>query len=206
MSGSDNSESESSEASRRREKSPAFSPRKHRRTSPPKHPPRNLIPRPRFSSMLSEEELAMQQQEIYRRNLPSLRGPDPALPLPMAIIIEQKLALQHLEIQRLLNDNQQLAATHIGLRQELATMQDQLQRRREISLTETDKGEQIRTLVERVSKQEVDLRAMDSLKDDLEKLLVQRQELSLKAQADALQLATLKSQIDGLHKELQHMR
>eukprot|EP00250_Pteridium_aquilinum_P007861 c17494_g1_i1 orf=152-1639(+) len=212
-----NSDSESSEGSRRRERTPASSPRRHRRTSPPRHPPRfarNLIPRPRFSAMLSEDELAAQQYEMYRRNLPPLVGPDPGMPPPPPpMLFEQKLALQHLEIQRLLSDNQQLAATHLSLRQELAATREQLQCRQGISQTETEKDEQIRTLVERVSKQEVDLRAMDSLKDDLEKLLVQRQELSsrlqqetLRAQADALQIATLKNQIDSLHNEVQRAR
>ena len=49
---------------------------------------------------------------------------------PMPPLIEVKLATQHVEIQRLLIENQRLLATHIALRQELAAAQQQL---REIS-------------------------------------------------------------------------
>ena len=47
---------------------------------------------------------------------------------PMPPLIEEKLATQHAEIQRLLTENQRLAATHIALRQELAAAQQELQR------------------------------------------------------------------------------
>jgi chromosome segregation ATPase len=47
-------------------------------------------------------------------------GPSP----PM--MIEQKLAIQHAEIQRLLGENQRLAVTHIALRQELTAAQQEI--------------------------------------------------------------------------------
>lgn len=176
--------------------------------------PRDMLPlhqglRPRLSPMFSEEELANQQDDMYRRNLPPLLGPHSGLPRPA--FIEQKLASQHAEIQRLLNDNEQLVAIHATLRHDLSAAQQELQHRN--SQTETEKDGRIKALLERVSQMEVDLRAMDSLKEDMEKLLLQRQELVAKlqqetqrAQVDAHQLATLKAQIDGLQQELQHAR
>lgn len=53
---------------------------------------------------------------------PLMSGP------PGPIILEQKLSQQHNEIQRLLTENQRLAATHVALRQELAAAQQEIQR------------------------------------------------------------------------------
>ena len=47
---------------------------------------------------------------------------------PMPPLIEEKLATQHAEIQRLLTENQRLAATHIALRQELVVAHKELER------------------------------------------------------------------------------
>jgi chromosome segregation ATPase len=44
------------------------------------------------------------------------------------MIIEQKLAMQHAEIQRLLGENQRLAVAHVVLRQEFSAAQQELMR------------------------------------------------------------------------------
>ena len=44
------------------------------------------------------------------------------------MMIEQKLAIQHAEIQRLLGENQRLAVTHVALRQELTAAQQEIMR------------------------------------------------------------------------------
>ena len=43
-------------------------------------------------------------------------------------LLEQKIQSQHMEIQALLAENQRLAATHVALRQELASAQQEMQR------------------------------------------------------------------------------
>lgn len=57
---------------------------------------------------------------------PSIVGPVGAQTPPM--VIEQRLAAQHAEIQRLLGENQRLAVTHVALRQELAAAQQEILR------------------------------------------------------------------------------
>lgn len=42
--------------------------------------------------------------------------------------MEQKVTTQHSEIQKLLTENQQIAVTHVALRQELAAAQQEIQR------------------------------------------------------------------------------
>lgn len=178
--------------------------------------PPHLAPHPGLAPMFIEQKLASQQAEMQRllnENMPPHLGPHSGLP-PM--LIEQKLATQHAEIQRLLSENQRLAATHVSLRQEIVTMQQELQRIQANTPLETEKDEQIRALSEKVSRMDVDLRAMDSLKGDLEKLLSQRQELSAQLQfytqesqrtkVDTHQIAALKTEVDSLHQELQHAR
>jgi hypothetical protein len=77
---------------------------------------------------------------------PQNAGPPPILPgLPAAAMIEQKLHAQHNEIQRLLAENQRLAATHVALRQELAASQQEVQRAQSIIQgVQNDKEVQVR--------------------------------------------------------------
>uniref|UniRef100_A0A7I4F8Z4 Uncharacterized protein n=2 Tax=Physcomitrium patens TaxID=3218 RepID=A0A7I4F8Z4_PHYPA len=44
------------------------------------------------------------------------------------LLMEQKVTTQHSEIQKLLTENQQIAVTHVALRQELAAAQQEIQR------------------------------------------------------------------------------
>lgn len=57
---------------------------------------------------------------------PNLMGPHGLQSPPLAI--EQKLAAQHAEKQRLIGENQRLAMTHVALRQELAAAQQEIMR------------------------------------------------------------------------------
>lgn len=174
-------------------------------------PPPHLAPHPGLPQMLMEQKQA-EMQRMLTENMPPHLGHHPGLPP----IIEQKLATQHAELQRLVSENQHLAASHGALRQELAAMQQEMQHMQANTQHEAEKDDQIRALLDKVSQMEVDLRAMDSLKADLEKLLSQRQELSAqlqfykqetqKVRGDAHEVLALKSEIDGLHQELHHAR
>lgn len=59
---------------------------------------------------------------------PPMVVPPPLMAGPPSALLEQKITTQHNEIQRLLTENQRLAATHVALRQELAAAQQEVQR------------------------------------------------------------------------------
>eukprot|EP00249_Psilotum_nudum_P021773 c28238_g1_i6 orf=237-1130(+) len=139
-------------------------------------------------------------------------------------LVEQKLATQHAEIQRLLTENQRLAATHVALRQELATVQQELHRLQQVlGVAQAEKEQQWRGLIEKNSKLEADLRSTESLKAELQKfqteaqnLALHRQELSaqaqqlsqdlLRARTDAQQIPIMQSDIESLQQEIHRAR
>ena len=143
---------------------------------------------------------------------------------PMPPLIEEKLATQHAEIQRLLTENQRLAATHIALRQELAAAQQELQRFQQvIGGIHAEKDQQLRGLVEKTGKMEAELRALEPIKAELQraqleaqKLMGSRQELTTQVQQltqelhrlrnEAQQVPSLKLEIDGFRQEIQRAR
>ncbi|MCO5549356.1 hypothetical protein L7F22_002826 [Adiantum nelumboides] len=144
--------------------------------------------------------------------------------LPPGLIMEEKIATQHQEIQRLLTENQRLAATHVALRQELAATQQEVQRLQQaLRNGQAEKEAQFRGIAEKSTRMEQELRALEPLKLDLQraqadaqKLLLNRQELSGQVQqltqdmqrvrADAQQVPAMKAEIDGLRQEIQRAR
>lgn len=143
---------------------------------------------------------------------------------PSPALVEEKLATQHAEIQRLLTENQRLAATHVALRQELAAAQQELQRLQQVlGGMQAEKEQQFRAIAEKSAKMEADLRSMEPLKADLQraqadaqKLLATRQELSAQVQqltqelhrgrADSQLLPTMKADMETLRQEVQRAR
>jgi len=143
---------------------------------------------------------------------------------PPALILEEKIATQHQEIQRLLTENQRLAATHVALRQELAATQQEVQRLQQgLRNVQGERETQFRGLAEKASRMEQELRALEPLKIDLQraqadaqKLLMNRQELTAQVQqltqdmqrtrTDAQQVPAMKADIDGLRQEIQRAR
>ncbi|XP_043716660.1 protein FLX-like 2 [Telopea speciosissima] len=155
---------------------------------------------------------------------PSLGAFPPFDMLPPQEIMEQKLAAQHVEMQRLATENQRLAATHTVLRQELAGTQQELQRlQAHIGTMKTEKEQQMRGLMDKIAKMEVDLQATEPVKlelqqarSDAQSLIAFRQEQISKVQqlsqdlqrshADGQQIPTLMSELEGLKQEYQHCR
>eukprot|EP00249_Psilotum_nudum_P015436 c25328_g1_i2 orf=216-2213(+) len=147
--------------------------------------------------------------------LGSLMGPLPGLP-GSAMLMEQKMANQHVEIQRLLSENQRLAATHVALRQEFAASQQEIQRLQVITARESEKDQQIRALLEKSARMEADLCAAESLRTDLLKLHSEKQELSAQVHeltreshrsfVNAEQVDVLRTELGSLHQELQQAR
>ncbi|KAJ7523761.1 hypothetical protein O6H91_18G062000 [Diphasiastrum complanatum] len=126
-------------------------------------------------------------------------GPSPAL-------IEQKLATQHAEIQRLLTENQRLAATHVALREELAAAQPEIRRLEEVLAgVQAEKEAQIRGLVEKQNSMEADLRAADSLKAELHQARNDAAQLNGIRQELGTQIQTLSQELQRAHADLQQV-
>lgn len=159
---------------------------------------------------------------------PSIRPPPGAYPpfdmLPPPEVLEQKLALQHGEIQRLATENERLAASHVALRQELGAAQQELQRlQAHIGAMKHEKEQQMRGMMDKIAKMENDLKAADSIKVDLEKarseaqnLVAARQELIAKVEhltqdfhrtySEVQQIPILISELESLRQDYHHCK
>ncbi|MCO5606362.1 hypothetical protein L7F22_060550 [Adiantum nelumboides] len=144
--------------------------------------------------------------------------------IPPQLLIEEKLATQHAEIQRLLTENQRLAATHVALRQELASAQQDVQKLQQVlGGIQAEKDQQLRALADKTAKMEAEYRAIEPLKVELQraqaeaqKLAGSRQELGAHVQqlsqemhrlrTDAQLAPSLKLEIDGFRQEIQRAR
>lgn len=139
-------------------------------------------------------------------------------------ILENKLASQEAEIERLAGDNHRLANTHKALRDALVTAAQDVQKiKSHIRSTQTESDIQIRVLLDKIAKMEVDIRASDSVKKELkhahieaQSLAASRQELSAEIQlatqelkmaiGDVNSLPDLKGEMDSLVQEHQRIR
>ncbi|KAL3526670.1 hypothetical protein ACH5RR_011326 [Cinchona calisaya] len=144
--------------------------------------------------------------------------------IPPPGIMEQKLAPQHVEKQKLAAENQMLAATHGTLREELAAAQHELQMlHAHIGDMKSEKELQTRVFKDKIARMEAELQAADSIKMELQQaraeaqiLVAGRQELISKVQqlnqdlqraySDVKQIPFLLSQLDGLRLEYQRCR
>ncbi|KAI5062116.1 hypothetical protein GOP47_0022655 [Adiantum capillus-veneris] len=181
----------------------------------------------------------------------SMAGP-PLGAQPPAILLEQKVASQQAEIQRLLRDNQVLALTYVTLRQEFAAAQQELLRmhqnrpfgdaekeqrftvtqvalRQELAdakqevcrlqeamatmQVEKDHG---RMSTEKAAQMEAELKNMEALKADFDKLRYEREDLIARLERMAIELkklpikdqeiGSLKSEVDELRQRHQQAR
>ncbi|CAL0330398.1 unnamed protein product [Lupinus luteus] len=145
--------------------------------------------------------------------------------LPSHHPLENKIADQEAEIERLVRDNRRLASTHVELREALvAATQDAQKLKSHIRSIQTESDIQVRVLLDKIAKMEVDIIAGDSVKKDLQQahiearsLAASRQELSAQIQratqelkkahdSEAKSLPHLQAELDGLVKELQRLR
>ncbi|KAK1326735.1 hypothetical protein QJS10_CPA01g00578 [Acorus calamus] len=138
--------------------------------------------------------------------------------------MEDRLAVQHHEIQSLLADNQRLAATHVALKQELASATHELRRASHSLASLRAEGDaRLRDALDRSSALEAELRAADSARaeldhsrEELRRLDSARQEASAQAaalsqelgrvSADLQRVPALKEEIEVLKHEIQRAR
>ncbi|KAJ4884027.1 Protein FLX-like 2 [Raphanus sativus] len=160
---------------------------------------------------------------------PQPSSAQPAFPpfnalLPPPQLMEQKLATQHGEMQRLAIENQRLAATHGNLRQELAAAHHELQTlHSQIGSIKSEGEQRMSGLADKVAKMESELRKSEAVKMEMQEargeargLVVAREELMSKvhqltqelqkARADVQQVPALMSELDGLRQEYQQCR
>lgn len=163
--------------------------------------------------------------EQFGPGMHPMPGPFPAFDmLPPPEVMEQKVAAQHVEMQKLATENQRLAATHGTLRQELAGAQHELQiLHAQIGAMKSEREQQMGNLTDKVSKMEAELKAAEPVKTELQqaraeaqKLVVAREELIAKVHqlnqdlqrvhADLPQLPALMSELESLRQEYHHCR
>ncbi|RWR73967.1 protein FLX-like protein 4 isoform X1 [Cinnamomum micranthum f. kanehirae] len=125
-----------------------------------------------------------------------LAGHHPFEPLPPPELLENKMAVQAAEIERLIRENQRLASTHVALREELVAIQQEMQRvQAHMGSIQTESDIQMRSLLEKSAKMKADIRAGGSLRKDLQQahveaqsLITARQELNTQIKQTTLKL------------------
>lgn len=132
-------------------------------------------------------------------------------------LLETKIAAQAAEIKQLAGENQRLASTHVVLREELVTAQQEVQRlKAHMRSLQTESEIQMRVLVDRIKRMEADIRAGEGGKNDLQQarkdaqsLVASRQELSLRLQEATQELQKVRGEVKSLpylHSELDSLR
>nr|XP_043631894.1 protein FLX-like 2 isoform X2 [Erigeron canadensis] len=180
----------------------------------PPHPYRRPLPSPGMGHLDS----------IPPEMHPQRGGFPPFDMLPHPEVMEQKLAAQHVEMQKLATENQRFAATHGTLRQDLAAIQHELQMlHNHVGAVKSEREQQIMALLDKLGKMEADLQGAEPLKLELHKarteaqsLLSARDELVSRVQQlnddhqrvhmDLQQIPALMSELENLRQEYQHCR
>lgn len=179
----------------------------------------------------------MARRHIYPRNGYELREPPPSSsrqpPPPSHHVsrhsvplhhLEDRVAIQHREIQSLLLENQRLGATHVALKQELSRAQQEL---RHLSSTAADvkaeRDAEVRQVYEKSLKLDAEARVIDAMKaemnqvrGDIEHLGAVKQDLIkrldeingelAKERADSKEVTVIKAEIDNERQEIQRGR
>ncbi|KAK8507841.1 hypothetical protein V6N13_140582 [Hibiscus sabdariffa] len=157
--------------------------------------------------------------------IPPRPGPFPHFDmLPPPEIMEQKLAAQHVEMQKLGTENQRIAATHGTLRQELAAAQHELQiLHAQIGAVTSEREQQMKSLTDKIAKMEAELKAAEPVKAELQQAHSEAQNLALareellskvhqlnqeiqRAHVDVQQIPALMAELESLRQEYQHCR
>ncbi|KAJ1434419.1 protein FLX-like 1 [Sesbania bispinosa] len=138
--------------------------------------------------------------------------------------MDDRLAVQHAELQALLGDNQRLAATHVALKQELEAAQHELQRTAHFKDSlRADTEARMRELYDKSVQLEAELRGVEAAKAELlqiraeiKELTNSRQDVSSKVQAmtqdmarmtaDLKRLPALRADVEAMKQELQCAR
>ncbi|XP_022730769.1 protein FLX-like 4 isoform X1 [Durio zibethinus] len=174
------------------------------------------------------EGRSIQAPGVIRHSPLAGTGPRAALgaleSLPSPELLENKIACQAAEVERLAVDNHRLTASHVALRQDLVAVRHEAQKLKEhIRSIRTESDIQIRVLQEKIAKMEADISVGDSVKKELQQahietqnlvkarqvLMAQIQQASqelLKTRVDVKSLPELHAELEVLRKERQRLR
>ncbi|KAK2646496.1 hypothetical protein Ddye_021691 [Dipteronia dyeriana] len=141
-------------------------------------------------------------------------GPPPGHPAghrllesrPHPELLEDRIAVQASEIERLAGENHKLAGTHVSLREELVASQQEIPILKEhIRSMHVESDIQIRVLLDKIAKMEADIRAGESVKKDLhqahieaQSLVKSRQELIVQIQQASQELQKVRLDVKSL--------
>jgi len=151
-------------------------------------------------------------------------GPFPYDMLPPPEVLEQKLAAQRVEMQKLAVENDRLAVSHSSLRKELAAAQQELQRlQAQGEAAKAAEEQEMRGILDKVGNMEAELKACESVKVELQQahaeaqnLVALRQKMAADVQklskdlqrnlGEAQQLPALIAERDAARQEYEHVR
>ncbi|XP_038889393.1 protein FLX-like 4 [Benincasa hispida] len=151
-------------------------------------------------------------------------GSDSAVSHKSLELLEDKLAVQTSDIEKLARENHKLATAHVTLRQELVAAENEIQTvRAHIRSIQTESDIQTRVLLDKIAKMEASIEAGEGLKKDLQQahmeaqsLVKDKQELTFqiqqatqelnKAESDIKNLPNLHAELEDLRKEHQRLR
>lgn len=167
---------------------------------------------------------AFQHQRGYPPEGPIARGPFIRPVPPHPALLEEELEIRHVELRRLLGDNQRLVEDRIALERELTAAKEELHCMN-LAITDIHAEHELQSqeLIERGLKLQSNLRTTEPLKAEaahlqaeIQRLSTIRQDLSrqvetltqdlAKLQEDNRQIPALRTEIDGLHQELLRAR
>ncbi|KAI9192656.1 hypothetical protein LWI28_026147 [Acer negundo] len=143
---------------------------------------------------------------------------------PHPELLEDKIAVQAAEIERLAGENHRLAGTHVSLREELVASQQEIPRlKARIRSMHVESDIQIKVLLDKIAKMEADIRAGESVKKDLQQAHIEAQSLVKsrqgliakiqqasqelqKVRLDVKSLPDSRAELDSLKQEYQRLR
>ncbi|KAF7833798.1 protein FLX-like 1 [Senna tora] len=118
-----------------------------------------------------------------------VRVPPPPAP-------EDRIALNHHEIQSLLVDNQRLASTHVALKQDLTATQQELRLlASSVANVKAERDIEVRQIYEQSLKMDAQVRAIEAMSSDLVRVRADIQELDEARKDLASQLQLIESEI-----------
>ncbi|XP_011024899.1 PREDICTED: protein FLC EXPRESSOR [Populus euphratica] len=139
-------------------------------------------------------------------------------------LLEDRISIQHREIQSLLLENERLAATHFALKQELSLSQQDLRHFSTLAAdVKAERDNEVREVYERSLKLDAELRSIDAMSAELvqvrtnvQKLTAQRHDMTaqlkgmnneiVKAKTETQQVGVLEAEIETVQQEIQRGR
>ncbi|GBG68523.1 hypothetical protein CBR_g3067 [Chara braunii] len=138
---------------------------------------------------------------------PGAAPPPPPQQVSLPAVMEHKLATAQTEMQRLLTENQRLAATLVGLRQEVAAAQGEIQRLNQTLTTHQAESEaSMRNLADSNSRMLEELRAAEPLKQELHAARMEIQSLHVRCKEAETARAAAHQQLQGVTNDFQKAR